>query len=68
VEGELPAQRGVEHGHFHGHFQAHLSLLRGLLEYAAVTRDRRLVDFVRESHEYARHFGVPQLGWYAHTG
>jgi hypothetical protein len=68
VEAELPALRGVEHGHFHGHFHAHLSVLRGLLEYAAVTRDQRIVDFVRESYEYARHFGVPQLGWFAHTG
>jgi hypothetical protein len=68
VEDETPAQRGAAHGHFHGHFHAHLALLRGLLEYAGVTRDRRIMDFVREGYEYARHFGVPQLGWFAHTG
>jgi hypothetical protein len=68
VEGEQATLRGAEHGHFHGHFHAHLSVLRGLLDYAAVTRDGKLMDFVREGYEYARHFGVPQIGWFAHTG
>ncbi len=68
VDGEVPAQRGAAHGHFHGHFHAHLSVFRGLLELAIVTHDRRLMDFVREGYEYARHFGVPQLGWFSHTG
>jgi hypothetical protein len=68
ITGELPQLRGAEHGHFHGHIHAHLSVYRGLLEYAAVTRDRALSDFVREGYEFARHYGVPQMGWYGHTG
>ena len=65
VEGEHPALRGREHGHFTGHFHGHLSLLRGLIEYARVTRDNHVLDFVRESYEFCRHYGLPQSGWFA---
>jgi hypothetical protein len=63
--GEPAVQRGAEHGHFDGHIHAHLSVLRGLLEYATVTRDQRIGDFTREGYEYARHAGLPQAGWFA---
>lgn len=65
VEGEHPALNGTEHGHFTGHFHGHLSLLRGLLEYGRVTRNMRVLDFVRESYEFCRHYGLPQIGWFA---
>lgn len=65
VEGENLALLGAQHGHFTGHFHGHLSLLRGLLEYARVTRDRRILDFVRESYEFCRHYGLPQIGWFS---
>jgi hypothetical protein len=65
VPGEHPALHGAEHGHFVGHFHGHLSLLRGLLEYGRVTRDTRILDFVRESYEFCRVYGLPQIGWFA---
>jgi hypothetical protein len=68
VEGEQPGLHGAEHGHFFGHYHAHLSLLRGLLEYGRVTHDRHLLDFVRESYEYCRQYGLPQIGWFAPQG
>ena len=68
VPGEHPALHGAEHGHFVGHFHGHLSLLRGLLEYGHVTRDTHILDFVRESYEFCRHYGLPQIGWFANGG
>jgi hypothetical protein len=65
VPGEHPALHGAEHGHFVGHFHGHLSLLRGLLEYGRVTRDTHILDLVRESYEFCRHYGLPQIGWFA---
>ena len=67
VEGEHPALLGAQHGHFTGHFHGHLSLLRGLLEYGRVTRDARTLDFVREGYEFCRHYGLPQIGWFANS-
>ncbi|NLF00978.1 MAG: hypothetical protein GX601_08370, partial [Anaerolineales bacterium] len=67
VEGEHPSLVGTQHGHFTGHFHGHLSLLRGLLEYGRVTRDRRVLDFVRESYEFCRHYGLPQIGWFTNN-
>lgn len=65
--GEPAYLLGAHHGHFDGHFHGHLSLLRGLLEYARVARDRGVLDFVRESYEFCRHCGLPQIGWFANT-
>lgn len=65
--GEPVVQRGAEHGHFDGHIHAHLSLLRGLLEYAVVTRERRIMEFARDGYEYARHAGLARVGWFATT-
>jgi hypothetical protein len=65
VPGEPASWRGAEHGHFDGHIHAHLSVLRGLLEYATVVRDRRVGDFAREGYELARHAGIPEVGWFA---
>lgn len=65
LPGEHPSLLGAQHAHFTGHFHGHLSLLRGLLEYARVIRDVRLIDFVREGYEFCRHYGIPQMGWFA---
>jgi hypothetical protein len=67
VEGEHPSLIGAQHGHFAGHFHGHLSLLRGLLEYGRVRRDRHVLDFAREGYEFCRHYGLPQIGWFSNS-
>jgi len=59
--GATSAQRGQWVGHPH----AHIATLRALLEYAWVTHDTSLMDFVRQSYEYARtHYGLPRIGMF----
>lgn len=53
-----------ERGHFSGHFHAHAACLRGLLEYAMVANDADLKEFVRSGYEFARNFGISQIGWF----
>ena len=58
----LPMDR--ERGHFNTHFHARMIALRGLLQFAIVTDDRRIKDFVRFSYEYARTHGIPRIGYF----
>jgi len=55
---------GSAHGNFapDSHFHAHLSTLWALLEYARVAEDNRLMNFVREGHDYARTIGMSRVG------
>jgi hypothetical protein len=55
---------GAEKGHFAGHYHAHMASLRGLLEYAIVANDTDLKEFVRSGYEFARNYGLAQLGWF----
>jgi len=52
----------AEHGHFKGHFHGKLMGLRGLLEYAVATGDRKAGHFAHEGFEFARHRGIPHIG------
>jgi len=53
---------GAERGHFIGHHHGHVAMLRGLLDYAIVTNNSRIKEFVRDSYEHARGFGIPRIG------
>jgi hypothetical protein len=51
-----------EHGQFMGHIHGYCAALMGLLRYAEVTHDARLMEFVREGYEYLRNFGIARIG------
>jgi len=55
---------GYEHGLFAGHFHGNTMAFRGLLELAILTGDEQGKEIVREAYDYARHTGIPRLGWY----
>ncbi|MHB0879022.1 MAG: glycoside hydrolase family protein [Anaerolineae bacterium] len=55
---------GPEHAEFIGHFHSTLVGLRGILEYAIATNDKRLKQFVRDGYTYARSFGISRIGWF----
>ena len=55
---------GPEHGIFEGHFHGNLGGLRGMLEYAIATNNKRLKQFVRDAYVYSRNFGISRLGWF----
>jgi len=54
----------AEHGHFQGHLHERTFGVMGLLEYARVRRDTRIMRFVQESYEYARCFGIARMGYF----
>lgn len=51
-----------EHGAFDGHIHAFTGGLMGLLWYASLTNDAHLKEFVRESYEFVRTFGIARIG------
>ena len=53
--------------HWHGHFHGTLAAFRGLLEYAMVAEDYRVLEFVRDGYEWARQHFTPRLGCDAAT-
>jgi hypothetical protein len=53
-----------EHAQWWGHFHGHMEMLRSLLEYAVVTKDAKLKEFVRQGYAYVRNFGIPRIGWF----
>ncbi len=61
-EAEPKAVVGAEHGHFAGHHHSYTQGLLGLLYYAEAARDARLKQFVRDSYEYMRNFGIGRIG------
>jgi len=66
VAGALPdpaCVAGHEQGHWYSHFHARAVALRGILEYARVTNDARVLEFVRRAYEYTMTFGIPRIGW-----
>jgi hypothetical protein len=51
-----------DHGHFSGHHQSYTQALMGLLWYAGLTNNGPLKEFVRESYESMRTFGLSRIG------
>jgi len=52
----------ADRAYFTGHMHGHTAMLWALLEYAVVTSDFALMNFVRDGYEFARHHGIPRLG------
>ena len=53
---------GNEHGQFQGHHHSYTASLMALLWLASTTGDLPLKEFVRESYEYLRTFGIARIG------
>ena len=62
--GEPPEINGPAHAHYGGHLHSHLIALRALLDYARLTGDTALMQFVRDGYDYTRNFGLSAIGWY----
>jgi hypothetical protein len=57
---------GAEHGHFrHPHLHARMISVRGILEYAEAADDIRLKEFVRDTYEFIRGWGIGRMGLFA---
>ncbi len=54
---------GSEQGHWFTHFHARATSLRGMLEYARVAGDDRVLEFVRRAYEFALSQGIPRMGY-----
>lgn len=66
IPGRLPDLAytpGAELGHWYSHFHARATVLRGMLEYARVANDERLLEFVRRAYEFTLTQGIPRMGW-----
>jgi hypothetical protein len=62
VEG---AGTSAERAEWQGHPHAHQAMLRALLEFAQVTNDSSLKNFVRNGYEFGRaHYGLPRIGMF----
>jgi len=59
----IPKTVGAEHGQWAGHFHGHMTSFRALLEYAQVTGDQQLKEFVRYGYDFSRQFGIAAIGW-----
>jgi len=58
-----PGVAGAEQGHWYTHLHARAVALRGILEYARMVQDARLLEFVRRAYEFTLTMGIPRLGW-----
>jgi len=54
---------GSELGHWFSHFHARALTLRGLLEYARVTGDERVLEFVLRAYEFTLSQGIARMGF-----
>ena len=54
---------GNELGHFNFHAHNRLLILAGMVEYAHVANDARVLEFAQRGFEYAMTIGVAKLGW-----
>ncbi len=61
--GEYPAVAGSDHAHWDGHYHGHINTLRSILEYAIVTNDSRLKQFVRDGYEWTRQQSLARIGF-----
>ncbi len=63
-EKELATVAGAERGLWRGHSAGRIEALRGLIEYAVLTNDSRIKEFVRSAYEWMRNYGVARLGFF----
>lgn len=54
---------GREQGHWYSHFHARAITLRGILAFAEVTGDQRLLEFVHRAYEFTLTQGIARMGW-----
>ena len=54
---------GNELGHFNFHAHNRLLILAGMLEYAHMANDARVLEFAQRGFEFAMTIGVAKLGW-----
>ena len=54
---------GSELGHFNFHAHNRLLILAGMLEYAHMANDARVLEFAQRGFEFAMTIGVAKLGW-----
>ncbi len=54
---------GNELGHFNFHAHNRLLILAGMVEYAHMANDARVLEFAQRGFEYAMTIGVAKLGW-----
>jgi hypothetical protein len=59
------AVASADRAHFMGHHHSFTTALMGLLWYAEVTNDHKLMEFVRSGYEYMRNFGLARIGMFA---
>jgi hypothetical protein len=52
----------AEHGHHQGQPHSYTLALRGMLEYAYVTNDATLKEFVKNGYEWQRSWGIAEIG------
>jgi len=62
-EGPTTAVAG-ERAFWYGHFHSHTVGMLGLLEYAIVTNDGGLKEFVANFYEWGRNFGIARIGFF----
>lgn len=62
--GDYPGVVGAEHAHWQGHLHGYANALRSILDYAVVTNDAHLKQFVRDGYEWARaaQNAIPTIG------
>ena len=62
--GDYPGVVGAEHAHWQGHLHGYVNALRSILDYAVVTNDSRLKQFVRDGYEWSRaaQNAIPSIG------
>jgi hypothetical protein len=53
-----------EHGQFEGHMHSYTTTLMGLAWYSSLTNDAQVKEFVRESYQYLRTFGLSRIGMF----
>lgn len=59
---ELNPEHGAQRAHWWWHEHANLAAFRGLIEYAMVAEDYRVMEFVRDGYEWDRQNRCVQLG------
>lgn len=55
---------GNELGHFNFHAHNRVLILAGMLEYAHVANDARVLEFVQRGFEFTLTLGMAKLGWF----
>jgi hypothetical protein len=66
IKDEPLALNGQENAHWTSHFPGHMDTFRALLDFAVVTNDLRIKDFVRRGYEYTRNYlpmGIGYIPW-----